>query len=50
MKRKSLIGEPIIALYAEGVSSNRAAKNSPKDQKKHNPSHKKSHFGVVTVC
>jgi hypothetical protein len=35
MERKSLIGEPIIALYAEGVSSNRAAENSPKGQKKH---------------
>ena len=49
MKRNNLIGEPIISLYAEGVSSNRAAENSPKDQKRHNPSHKNSHFGVVTV-
>jgi hypothetical protein len=48
MKHNGLIGEPIIALYAEGVSSNQAAENSPKDQKKHNPSHK-SRFGVVTV-
>ncbi len=49
MKHKSLIGEPIIALYAEGVSSNRDAENSPKDQKKHNPSHKVSLWSCYSV-